>query len=90
MIKFKLNQMIKKFEVENCRSLPLEEITQNTGIHRSTLSKIINNRECNITLYNIDCLCEFFDCAIEELIEREPGLSVAVKEKQKKRLEKEK
>ncbi|SDM12435.1 putative transcriptional regulator [Geoalkalibacter ferrihydriticus] len=87
MIKFKLGQLIKKFEIENCRSLSLEEITKKTGIHRSTLSKIINNRECNITLYNIDCLCEFFDCAIEELIEREPGLSEMMKEKLKKRLE---
>jgi len=46
-----------------------DEISKSTGIHRTTLSKLANQKGYNTTTDNLDKLCVFFDCPIEKLIE---------------------
>ena len=46
------------------------ERSEAAGIHRMTLSKMINQRGYNTGTENLDRLCAFFDCQIEDLVER--------------------
>jgi len=39
------------------------------GIYRTTLSRIAGPRPFNTTTQNLDLLCRFFRCKIEELVE---------------------
>jgi putative transcriptional regulator len=49
--------------------LTLEVIANEAGIHRTTLSKIVNQRSYNTTTDNIDKLCSYFKCQIGDLME---------------------
>jgi putative transcriptional regulator len=49
--------------------LTFDELAKGTGIHRTTLSKIANTRSYNTTTDNIDKLCEFFNCQIDDLMQ---------------------
>lgn len=69
MIRFHLKQLIADAEFEQDRRITLDEIARETGIHRTTLSKIANQRGYNTTTGNIDKLCSFFECSVNELAE---------------------
>jgi DNA-binding Xre family transcriptional regulator len=47
---------------------PLNELPKATGIHRATLSKIANGKGCYTGTDNIDALCSFIECRVEELL----------------------
>lgn len=49
------------------RRVELQEVAQATGIHRTTLSKMVNVRGYNATLANIDSLCRFFHCGVGDV-----------------------
>ncbi len=69
MIRFRIRElMAEKAFVEN-RRISLEEISQATGVNRTTLSKMINTRGYNTTVENLDRLCQFFQCSLCELAE---------------------
>ncbi len=67
MIRFLLKGLISEREFQIGRRVTLDEIAKATGIHRTTLSKIANVRGYNTTTDNLDSLCEFFGCRLEEL-----------------------
>lgn len=73
MIRFRLKELIADREFELGRRITLEEIARETGIHRTTLSKIANQRGYNTTTGNIDKLCRFFQCSIDQLVELIPN-----------------
>ena len=49
------------------RRVNLQEIADGTGIHRTTLSKMINVRGYNASLSNVDSLCRFFGCQVGDV-----------------------
>ena len=49
------------------RVISMIEIAEATGIHRNTLAKIANTPGYNANLENLDKLCAFFDCRLEDL-----------------------
>ncbi len=51
------------------RVITVNEIAEKTGIHRITLSRILNLKGYNTGTDNISLLCKFFSCRVEELIE---------------------
>ncbi len=57
------------YQFRTGKRLTFEEIANETGIHRTTLSKIVNQRNYNTTTENIDKLCTFFKCQIGDLME---------------------
>jgi len=69
MIRFRLKERIADWEFKEGRNLTLAEIAKETGIHRTTLSKIANIRSYNTTTDNIDKLCQFFKCDVKDLME---------------------
>ncbi|WP_346799451.1 helix-turn-helix transcriptional regulator (plasmid) [Halomonas sp. Bachu 37] len=72
MIRFKIKEMIAKKEFSEDRRITIGEVAAAAGIHRMTLSKMINQRGYNTSTENLDRLCGYFDCRVEELIEYTP------------------
>ena len=69
MIKFKLKELIAQKEFEEHRIISVAEICKTTGIGRTTLSAILNNKGKNVGIENVDRLCTYFGCEIQDLIE---------------------
>lgn len=69
MLRFKLKELIGKKEFAEGRRITIGEVAEATGIHRMTLSKMINHRGANTGTENLDRLCQYFDCEIAELVE---------------------
>ncbi|MCM8920624.1 MAG: helix-turn-helix transcriptional regulator [Candidatus Thiodiazotropha sp.] len=73
MLRFKIKEMIAKKEFVEDRRITIGEVAEAAGIHRMTLSKMINQRGYNTGTENIDRLCAYFECSIEDLIEHTPN-----------------
>ncbi|MFK5891782.1 MAG: helix-turn-helix transcriptional regulator [Pseudomonadota bacterium] len=73
MLRFKIKEMIAKKEFDEGRRITIAEVAEAAGIHRMTLSKLINQKGYNTGTDNIDQLCEYFQCGIEELVEYIPN-----------------
>lgn len=69
MIRYRLRELMADYQFRMGKRLTFEEIANETGIHRTTLSKIANQRNYNTTTDNIDKLCTFFKCQIADLME---------------------
>lgn len=69
MIRFRLRELIIEKEFNENRRITLEEISQATGIQRTTLSRIGGQKGYNTTTDNIDKLCEYFHCPVQSMME---------------------
>lgn len=69
MIRFKLKELLSRFEFLQNRRVTLSEVAEATGIHRVTLSKIANERGYNAGIDNVNRLCAFFQCQPNDLME---------------------
>lgn len=76
MLRFKIKEMIAKKEFAEGRRVTISEVAEATGIHRMTLSKMINQRGYNTGTENLDRLCAFFHCNVEDLVEYVPSEQV--------------
>lgn len=72
MLRFRLRRLIEEFEFREKRRLTLVEISEKTGIFRTTLSRMSGPLPFNTTTENIDKLCTFFRCPVGELVEHVP------------------
>lgn len=66
MIRFKLDDLIWMHRTT------AKDIFQKTGIGKSTLSTIKNNKNVNISIRTLDKLCKYFNCTISDLLEYIP------------------
>lgn len=67
MIRLRLTELLADASFRRGRRVEILEVAQATGIHRTTLSKMVNIRGYNATLSNIDALCKFFDCSVGDV-----------------------
>lgn len=72
MIRFRLKEMQAKKGFKENRRVTLDEVSTATGIHRTTLSKIANQRGYNTGTDQVDRLCAYFECRVEDIIEHVP------------------
>lgn len=72
MLRYKLNELIAAKEFTERRRVTVLEIAEATGINRMTLSKLMNKHGANVQSENLDRLCTYFRCRIEELVEHVP------------------
>lgn len=63
MIKIKLREIMWE------KNLSAVKIQQKTGIHPTTISKIINGKNSNFGLDTLDKLCDVLDCSVSDLLE---------------------
>lgn len=76
MLRFKLKELIAEKEFQEGRRVTIAEISEETGIARNTLSRILNQPGWSTRTEYLDRLCAYFDCKIEELVEYVPEKSV--------------
>lgn len=69
MIRFRLKELIAEKSYREDRRITLEEISGETGIHRTTLSKISNQKGYNTTTDVLDKLCMYFGVKVGDLAE---------------------
>jgi putative transcriptional regulator len=69
MILFRLKELIAKKEKRENRKVTLQEISQHTGVNRTSLSKMQNpDMKYSATTSAIDALCRYFDCKIQDIL----------------------
>ena len=68
MIRIRLPELIAKKAFHEGRRVELTEVAAATGIHRSTLSKLIHARGHNLTASNLDRLCRYFQCDVQDVL----------------------
>ena len=67
MIRFRLKELIADKEFREDRRVTLDEIAREAGVHRTTLSKISNQRGHKTSTEVLDRLCSYFQVPLEEL-----------------------
>lgn len=72
MIRFRLKEMLAEKGFQENRRVTLDEVSKATGIHRTTLSKISNQRGYNTGTEQVDRLCAYFECRVEDIVEYVP------------------
>jgi putative transcriptional regulator len=73
MLRYKLKERIADKEFAERRRVTIQEIAQATGITRNTLSKMLNQHGASVRSENLDRLCAYFACRIEDLVEYVDG-----------------
>ena len=73
MLRFKVSERIADKEFKERRRITVLEISEATGINRMTLSKLMNKHGANVQTDNLDRLCAYFGCRIEDLVEHIPS-----------------
>ena len=63
MIVIKLDDLIWE------RRTTSEEIVKATGLGSSTISKLRNSKNANISLNTLDKLCKYFNCKLTDIID---------------------
>lgn len=69
MIRFKLAEQLEKKQFRDSRRITMQEVSDATGINRSTLSKILNQKGYSTGTDVLDRLCVYFECRLEDLAE---------------------
>lgn len=72
MLRFRLKELISDKQFNEGRRVTLGEVSEATGIHRATLSKIANHQGYNATADVIDRLCTYFEVPIQDLVTHVP------------------
>jgi DNA-binding Xre family transcriptional regulator len=69
MLRYRLKELIANKEFSERRRVTIQEVAEATGITRNTLSKMLNQHGASVRTDNLDRLCAYFGCRIEELVE---------------------
>lgn len=72
MIQFKLRQLVAQKEFAERRNVMLKEVCAATGVHRSTLNRMVNHKPHNVGCETINLLCQYFGCTVSDLMEYVP------------------
>lgn len=72
MIRFRIQELLADKQFREGKRASITELSTTTGINRVTLSKMINQRGYSTVTENLDRLCKYFNCRIEELVEYVP------------------
>lgn len=68
MIRVLLKQMLDEKSFRERRRITLNELSEETGISRVTLTRIVNVQGYNTNTDTIDALCRYFGCTPCELL----------------------
>lgn len=69
MLRYKLKERIADKEFAERRRVTIQEVAEATGITRNTLSRMLNQHGASVRTENLDRLCAYFKCRIEEIVE---------------------
>ena len=77
MIRFRIQELLAEKQFREGKRASITDVSSATGINRVTLSKMINQRGYSTVTDNLDRLCRYFDCRLEELAEYVPDPELA-------------
>ena len=69
MVRFKIQELLAEKQFKEGKRVTLIEVSEATGINRMTISRMINNRGYSTVTDNLDKLCKFFNCNLEDIAE---------------------
>ncbi len=72
MIRILLKELVARKEFADKRKIRLDDLSLATGISKNTLSRMQSAQGYNTKTENLDKLCAYFDCRIEDLLEYIP------------------
>ncbi|KAE8436906.1 helix-turn-helix domain-containing protein [Vreelandella piezotolerans] len=72
MIRFKIKELIAKKEFAENRRITIGQVAEAAGVHRMTISKMINQRGYVTNTDTLNRLCEYFGCQLDDLAEYVP------------------
>lgn len=72
MIRFRLAEVMADFTFRHGKRVDWKSVAEATGVHRSTISKMLNMRGYNASIDSIDRLCTYFQCKVEDLMVHVP------------------
>lgn len=72
MIRFRLKELMADKGFKEERRITMDEVSKETGIHRTTLSKIANQKGYVTNTNVLDQLCTYFGVPISEVAEHLP------------------
>ncbi len=72
MVRYRLSELIAEKKFRDGKRVTLEQISKATGVHRATLSKLINQRSTNTTVEVLEKLCTYFGVQLGDLVELVP------------------
>lgn len=67
MIRLRLTELMAEASFQRGHRVELQEVAEATGIHRTTLYRMVNLRGYNASLNNIDALCRYFRCGVGDV-----------------------
>lgn len=68
MIQSRLRELMAATSRETRRKITYDVIWSETGLSRTTLARLANDREERIAISTLDRLCAFFDCQPGDLL----------------------
>ena len=69
MIRFRLAELLAEKSFKEGRRVEWQEVAEGAGVHRTTLSRMLNLRGYNASTSNLDSLCKYFGCQVGDLAE---------------------
>lgn len=69
MIRFRIQELLAEKQFSEGRRVTMSELSIATGINRVTLSKMVNQKGYSTVTDNLDKLCKFFGCRLDQLAE---------------------
>lgn len=69
MIRIKLKQLLDEKAFAERRRITLNDVAEETGISRPTLTRIANVPGYNTNTETVDALCKYFKCTPCELLQ---------------------
>jgi len=69
MIRYRLRELIADKAFRDGKPVTISEIAEATGIARRVLSSIANKRGYNTVTDNVDKLCRYFGCNVQDVIQ---------------------
>ena len=76
MIRFRLTELLADRSFKEGRRIEWQEVAEGAGIHRTTLSRLLNVRGYNASVSTLDSVCRYFNCKLGELAEYVPDSEV--------------
>jgi putative transcriptional regulator len=68
VLRFKVKELIADKEFNEGRKVTIAEVAEACGMNRMTLTKICNQKGYSTVTDNLNKLCNYFDCKIEDLV----------------------
>ena len=69
MIRFRIQELLAEKQFKDGKRVTLSEVAIAIGVNRATLSKMNNVRGYSTVTDNIDKLCKYFGCQVQDLME---------------------